>query len=149
MERSRSRCRLGYAQSGPFAKRRRQSQNRRRPTAISPAILAQMNPTILLTGKTGQLGSKLNRWLPKLGEVIALDRKDLDLLDPAQIQRVMQHTKPQWIVNAAAYTAVDAAETDQATALAINAEGPRLLALEAKKTGAALVHFSTDYVFDG
>jgi dTDP-4-dehydrorhamnose reductase len=108
-----------------------------------------MRPTILLTGKTGQLGSELNRWLLKLGQVLAPDRKDMDLLDPAQIRRVMQQGKPQWIVNAAGYTAVDAAESDQANALAINAEGPRLLALEAKKTGAALVHFSTDYVFDG
>jgi dTDP-4-dehydrorhamnose reductase len=108
-----------------------------------------MRSTILLTGKTGQLGSELHRRLPKLGEVLAPGRKDLDLLDPAQIRRVMQQANPQWIVNAAAYTAVDAAESDQANALAINAEGPRLLALEAKKAGAALVHFSTDYVFDG
>jgi dTDP-4-dehydrorhamnose reductase len=108
-----------------------------------------MKPTILLTGKTGQLGSELHRLLSKLGEVLAPHHKDLDLLDPAQIRRVMQQAKPQWIVNAAGYTAVDAAESDQANALAINAEGPRLLALEAKKTGAALVHFSTDYVFDG
>jgi len=108
-----------------------------------------MRPTILLTGKTGQVGSELHRLLPKLGEVLAPGRKDLDLLDPAQIRRVMQQAKPQWIVNAAGYTAVDAAESDQANALAINAEGPRLLALEAKKNGAALVHFSTDYVFEG
>jgi dTDP-4-dehydrorhamnose reductase len=108
-----------------------------------------MKPTILLTGKTGQLGSELNRLLLKLGEVIAPQRKDLDLLDPGQIRRVMQHAKPHLVVNAAAYTAVDAAEADQTKALAINAEGPRLLALEAKKLGATLVHFSTDYVFDG
>jgi dTDP-4-dehydrorhamnose reductase len=108
-----------------------------------------MKPTILLTGKSGQLGSELNRLLPKLGEVIALERKDLDLSDPERIRRVMRDAKPQLVVNAAAYTAVDAAETDQANALAVNAEGPRLLALEAKKIGAMLVHFSTDYVFDG
>jgi len=108
-----------------------------------------MKPTILLTGKSGQLGSELNRLLPKLGEVIALERKSLDLLDPEKIRRVMREAKPQLVVNAAAYTAVDAAETDQANALAVNAEGPRLLALETKKIGAMLVHFSTDYVFDG
>src|SRR3984893_4743095 len=108
-----------------------------------------MKPTILLTGKTGQLGSELNRLLPKLGEVIAPDRKELDLLDPEKIRQIMRHAKPQLIVNAAAYTAVDAAETDQANALAVNAEAPRLLAREAKKIGAMLVHFSTDYVFDG
>src|SRR5258708_1045574 len=108
-----------------------------------------MKPTILLTGKTGQLGSELNRLLPKLGEVITPDRKDLDLREPEKIRQIMRDAKPQLILNAAAYTAVDAAETDQANALAINAEAPRLLAVEAKKIGAVLVHFSTDYVFDG
>jgi len=108
-----------------------------------------MKPTILLTGKTGQLGSELNRLLPKLGEVIAPERNELDLCEPEQIRRIMRNAKPRLVVNAAAYTAVDAAETDQATALAVNAEAPRLLALEAKKVGAMLVHFSTDYVFDG
>jgi dTDP-4-dehydrorhamnose reductase len=108
-----------------------------------------MKPTILLTGKTGQLGSELNRLLPKLGEVIAPERNELDLREPEKIRQTMRNAKPQLIVNAAAYTAVDAAETDQANALAVNAEGPRLLALEAKKLGAMLVHFSTDYVFDG
>src|SRR5260221_3289133 len=108
-----------------------------------------MKPTILLTGKTGQLGSELNRLLPKLGEVIVPDRKELELLDPKKIRQTIRDAKPQLIVNAAAYTAVDAAETDQANALAVNAEAPRLLALEAKKIGAVLVHFSTDYVFDG
>jgi dTDP-4-dehydrorhamnose reductase len=108
-----------------------------------------MKPTILLTGKTGQLGSELNRLLPTLGEVISPERKDLDLLDPEKIRRVMRDVKPYLVVNAAAYTAVDAAETDQANALAVNAEAPLLLAVEAKKLGAMLVHFSTDYIFDG
>jgi len=108
-----------------------------------------MKPTILLTGKTGQLGSELNRLLPKLGEVIAPERNDLDLHDPETIRQVMRNANPQLVVNAAAYTAVDAAETDETTALAVNAEAPRLLAQEAKKIGAMFVHFSTDYVFDG
>jgi dTDP-4-dehydrorhamnose reductase len=108
-----------------------------------------MKPTILLTGKTGQLGSELNRLLPKLGEVIAPERNDLDLREPEKIRQVMRNVNPQLVVNAAAYTAVDAAETDEATALAVNAEAPRLLAQESKKIGAMLVHFSTDYVFDG
>ncbi len=108
-----------------------------------------MKPTILLTGTSGQLGSELNRLLPELGEVIAPDRKELDLLDPEKIRRVMRDAKPDVVVNAAAYTAVDAAETDQENALAVNAEAPRLLATEAKKLGATLVHFSTDYIFDG
>jgi dTDP-4-dehydrorhamnose reductase len=108
-----------------------------------------MKPTILLTGKTGQLGSELSRLLPAIGEVIAPGRDALDLRDPASIRQVVWSAKPQLIVNAAAYTAVDAAETDEANAFAVNAEGPGILALEAKKLGALLVHFSTDYVFDG
>jgi len=108
-----------------------------------------MKRTILLTGKTGQLGSELLRSLPRLGEVIAPDRNELDLRDPEAIRLVMRDVKPQLVINAAAYTAVDAAETDEAGALAVNAEGPQVLALEAKKVGAPLIHFSTDYVFDG
>jgi len=108
-----------------------------------------MKRTILLSGKTGQLGSELLRSLPRLGEVIAPDRNELDLRDPETIRLVMRDVKPQLVINAAAYTAVDAAETDEAGALAVNAEGPQLLALEAKKVGAPLIHFSTDYVFDG
>src|SRR6266404_6352264 len=108
-----------------------------------------MTTTILLTGKTGQLGSELNRLLPKLGKVIAPERNELDLREPEKIREIMRNAKPQLIVNAGAYTAVDAAETDQANASAVNAEAPGLLALEAKKLGALLVHFSTDYVFDG
>jgi len=108
-----------------------------------------MKPTILLTGKSGQVGSELDRLLPKLGHVIAPGRNELDLREPETIRQVMRSTKPQLVVNAAAYTAVDEAETDEANALAVNAEAPRLLAQEAKKIGAMLVHFSTDYVFDG
>ena len=108
-----------------------------------------MTPMILLTGKTGQLGTELNRLLPTLGEVISPDRSELDLRAPEKVQRLMRELKPQLIINAAAYTAVDAAETGEADALAINAEAPKVLALEAKRLGALLVHFSTDYVFDG
>ena len=108
-----------------------------------------MKRTILLTGKTGQLGSELFRSLPRLGEVIAPDRNELDLRDPETIRLVMRDVKPQLVINAAAYTAVDAAETDEADALAVNAEGPEVLALEAKELGALVIHFSTDYVFDG
>ena len=108
-----------------------------------------MRPTILLTGKTGQLGSELHRLLPRLGNVLSPDRSDLDLRDPEKIRRVMRDAKPQLVVNAAAYTAVDAAETDEVGALAVNAQAPEVLALEAKKLDALLVHFSTDYIFDG
>jgi dTDP-4-dehydrorhamnose reductase len=108
-----------------------------------------MKPTILLTGRGGQLGSELNRLLPNLGEVISPDRSELDLRDPEKICRLMRDVQPQLVVNAAAYTAVDAAEADEASAQAVNAEAPQIFALEAKKLGALLVHFSTDYVFDG
>lgn len=108
-----------------------------------------MKPTILLTGRTGQVGSELHRLLPLLGKVVAPDRKELDLLDPDTIRRTARDLRPQLIVNAAAYTAVDAAESDQACAYAINEEAVRVMAEEAKSLNAGLVHYSTDYVFDG
>jgi len=108
-----------------------------------------MKPVILLTGKNGQVGGELLRLLPQLGEVFAPGREQLDLSKPDDIRRTILDVRPQLIVNAAAYTAVDQAETDQATAQAINQEAPGLMAVEAKKIGATLVHYSTDYVFDG
>ena len=108
-----------------------------------------MKPTILLTGETGQVGFELNRLLPALGTVIAPGREELDLLDAERIRRVVRETRPQIIVNAAAYTAVDAAESDESTANAVNGEAPGVLAEEAKRLNALLVHYSTDYVFDG
>src|SRR3982074_1725083 len=108
-----------------------------------------MKPTILLTGKTGQLGSGLHRCLCKVGQVLAPDRNDLDLRVPEKIRQIVGDVKPQIVVNAAAYTAVDTAETDEASAFAVNADAPHTLAVETEKLGALLVHFSTDYVFDG
>jgi len=108
-----------------------------------------MKPIILLTGKNGQVGGELLRLLPQLGEVVALGHDQLDLSNPADIRRTIREVRPQLIVNAAAYTAVDQAETDKKTAQAVNAQAPGLMAEEAKKIGAALVHYSTDYVFDG
>jgi dTDP-4-dehydrorhamnose reductase len=108
-----------------------------------------MRPAILLTGKTGQIGFELNRSLPQLGDLCAPDRCELDLLSPDSVRRAIRHTHPQLIVNAAAYTSVDAAEKDELKAYAINAEAPALLAAEAKRVNALLVHYSTDYVFDG
>ena len=70
-----------------------------------------MRPTILLTGKTGQLGSELSRLLPKLGEVISPERNELDLREPEKIRQIMRNAKPQLVVNAAAYTAVDAVDS--------------------------------------
>jgi dTDP-4-dehydrorhamnose reductase len=103
---------------------------------------------VLLTGVTGQVGSAL---LPRLAahDVLAAPHAELDLADPASITRVVRAAKPDVIVNAAAYTAVDRAEAEPALAMKINAEGAALLAEEAKRSGALLVHYSTDYVFDG
>jgi dTDP-4-dehydrorhamnose reductase len=108
-----------------------------------------MNLKILLTGKNGQIGHELALELPQLGEVVAVGSDELDLLKPEEIRRVIRSVRPRLIVNAAAYTAVDQAESDRAVALAVNREAPRVMAEEAKKIGAALVHFSTDYVYDG
>jgi len=108
-----------------------------------------MKPVILLTGKNGQVGAELLRLLPQVGEVVARGHDQLDLSNPADIRRTIREVRPQLIVNAAAYTAVDQAETDETTARAVNAEAPGLMAEEAKKIDAALVHYSTDYVFDG
>jgi dTDP-4-dehydrorhamnose reductase len=104
---------------------------------------------ILLTGKNGQVGSALASVLPALGELLATDRTELNVCDSESVQRAVQSARPDVIVNAAAYTAVDRAESDQALAFAANADGPRYLAEQAAKAKALLVHFSTDYVFNG
>ena len=104
---------------------------------------------ILLTGPTGQVGWELERALLHLGEVVALDRNQLDLANPDDITRHCSQILPRIIVNAAAYTAVDKAEAQKELAFRINATAPGILAEQAKKIGALLVHFSTDYVFDG
>ncbi len=104
---------------------------------------------ILLTGKTGQLGWELARTLAPLGELIAVDRQTLDLADAAAIAAAVRRLRPQLIVNAAAYTAVDRAQMEADAAYSINALAPEILAREARALGAAVVHFSTDYVFGG
>ena len=104
---------------------------------------------ILLAGKNGQVGWELQRTLAMLGEVIACDRSEFDLANPDQIVAVVRETKPQIIVNAAAYTAVDKAESEPVLAHAINGRAPGILADQAKQLDALLVHYSTDYVFDG
>jgi len=108
-----------------------------------------MKPRILLTGRNGQVGHELAQLLPSIGETIAFDRQRLDLSKPAELRRTINEIRPNIIVNAAAYTAVDRAESDEAVARAINAEAPAVMAEEVKKIGALLVHYSTDYVFDG
>lgn len=104
---------------------------------------------ILLTGKTGQLGFELQRSLAVLGEVVALDRQACDLADPEAVRAAVRAAAPDVIVNPAAWTAVDAAEADAAPAIAVNAVAPGILGEEAAALGALVIHFSTDYVFDG
>ena len=104
---------------------------------------------ILLLGRDGQLGFELARALSVQGALVAWGRDELDLARPAAIAARIEALAPGLIVNAAAYTAVDAAEDDQATAFAVNAEAPGVLARYAAASDAALIHFSTDYVFDG
>nr|WP_254219597.1 dTDP-4-dehydrorhamnose reductase [Burkholderia multivorans] len=103
----------------------------------------------MLTGINGQVGFELQRTLQGLGNVVALDRSRLDLSRLDQVRDVVRDLKPDLIVNPAAYTAVDQAETDVAMATRLNAEAPAVLAEEAKRIGAALIHYSTDYVFSG
>ncbi|MFN7085198.1 MAG: dTDP-4-dehydrorhamnose reductase [Burkholderiales bacterium] len=106
-------------------------------------------PRILLTGKTGQVGWELQRALAALGSVIALDRAQLDLASPDSIRKAVRDAAPDIIVNAAAYTAVDKAEAEAGLAMQVNAVAPGIMAEEARRLGALLVHYSTDYVFDG
>lgn len=104
---------------------------------------------ILLTGRNGQLGTELERALAPLGEIAAFGRQELDLADPDSLRDAVKAAAPDLIVNAAAYTAVDQAEAEAGQAYAVNAAGPAVLAEEARRAGALLVHYSTDYVFDG
>jgi dTDP-4-dehydrorhamnose reductase len=108
-----------------------------------------MKPRILLIGKTGQVGSELLPLLPELGETVAMDRKELDLSNGDDIQRAINRIRPSLVINAAAYTAVDQAEKDQDMASLVNAAAPGIMAEEAKRIGAGIIHYSTDYVFDG
>jgi dTDP-4-dehydrorhamnose reductase len=104
---------------------------------------------ILLTGKKGQVGFELNKKLSALGEVIATDREELDLANLDAIRAFIDQTKPDIIINPAAYTAVDKAESEADLAHQINARAPEVLAEKARELDIPLVHFSTDYVFDG
>jgi len=106
-------------------------------------------PTILLLGAGGQLGRELAAVLPACGSTIALDRAALDLTDPDAIARTVRDVKPLFVVNAAAYTEVDRAEDERERAFAVNAVAPGVLAEEACRARSVLVHYSTDYVFDG
>ena len=117
-----------------------------RPTCTRRPV---SRPTILVTGASGQLGVELTRLLPAHGYVTATDRAQLDLTDADAIVAAVRALRPRLIVNAAGYTAVDEAEREPELADAVNARAPAILAEEAKRLGAVLIHYSTDYVFDG
>jgi dTDP-4-dehydrorhamnose reductase len=104
---------------------------------------------ILTIGRTGQVGSELERILAHLGNFVALGRESLNLMEPTSISQIIEEIKPNIIINAAAYTAVDQAETDREGAIAINGIAPTVMAKSAESIGAILIHISTDYVFDG
>jgi dTDP-4-dehydrorhamnose reductase len=113
------------------------------------SVATETSPRILLIGKIGQVGWELTRTLAPLGQLVCVDYPEIDLADGASIRQWVRDTAPQVIVNAAAYTAVDKAETETDFCQKINGVAPGILAEEAKRLGALLVHYSTDYVFDG
>ena len=104
---------------------------------------------LLILGMNGQLGWALERRAAGLGDVLALGHADLDLADPDAITDCIASIRPTLVLNAAAYTAVDRAQTERELAFRVNAEGPAALATACAAHGAALIHYSTDYVFDG
>lgn len=106
-------------------------------------------PVILILGANGQVGTELQRSFAGVGAITACDRKLADLSRPEELRPLIRKLRPQVILNAAAYTAVDRAESEADLAMAINGDAPRVLAEEAAKLDALLVHYSTDYVFDG
>ncbi len=106
-------------------------------------------PRILVIGATGQIGWELARVLSHQARVVSPSRCDLDLEDPEGLRESVREIRPDWVVNAAAYTDVEGAEADRERAFAVNAVAPGALAEEAARLGAGMVHFSTDYVFDG
>lgn len=105
--------------------------------------------TVVITGSTGQVGSAVATLLRSHHDVHTPDRNQLNLADADSIRSYLRSIRPAWIINPAAYTAVDQAEADQETAFSINAEAPRVIGEEASLLGARVLHFSTDYVFDG
>jgi dTDP-4-dehydrorhamnose reductase len=104
---------------------------------------------IIVTGKNGQVGHELMRSLAPLGEVVGVDVDECDLTKPAAIERLLAHVKPDLIVNPAAYTTVDKAESEANLAHAVNAAAPEVLAKYAAAKNIPIIHYSTDYVFDG
>jgi dTDP-4-dehydrorhamnose reductase len=107
------------------------------------------NLRFLIIGAGGQVGLELQRSFAGLGEIVLADHKSVDLANQEQTRNLVRNVRPDIILNAAAYTAVDRAETERELAMAINGDAPRVLAEEALRLNALLVHYSTDYVFDG
>ena len=107
------------------------------------------SPVILIIGKIGQVGYELRRCAAPLGRLVCIDYPEIDLTDGASIRRWVRDTAPAVVINAAAYTAVDKAETEVERCQQINGNAPGILAEEARRAGALLVHYSTDYIFDG
>ncbi|MHC5598858.1 MAG: dTDP-4-dehydrorhamnose reductase [Nostoc sp.] len=108
-----------------------------------------MSKSILLIGSNGQVGQELQQILPSYGDIISVARPTVDLAQPDTLRNLIRSKQPQIIINAAAYTAVDKAESEPELATAINATAPLIIAQESQKLGAFLIHISTDYVFDG
>jgi dTDP-4-dehydrorhamnose reductase len=104
---------------------------------------------ILVTGAAGQVGWELARLLPALGEVVAIDVEEMDLSRPDDIRRVLRAVRPDVVVNPGAYTAVDKAESEPELARLINGVAPGVIARELRSTDGLMIHYSTDYVFDG
>jgi dTDP-4-dehydrorhamnose reductase len=107
------------------------------------------HPRVLIVGGAGQLGIELQRSFAGTNPMVAVDRDVVDLADPRQIRELVRRVEPDIILNAAAYTAVDRAESEPEIAIAVNSRAPRILAEGARESGALFVHYSTDYVFDG
>ena len=106
-------------------------------------------PSILLIGTDGQIGWELRRTLATLGDVVPCARRELDLSQPEEIRRVIRRVKPKLIINAAAFTNVDAAEREPDLAMMVNGTAPGVIAEEARRLRAAVIHYSSDFIFDG
>jgi dTDP-4-dehydrorhamnose reductase len=128
----------------------RSRQNAKRDLAVNRSLFVMFEqPCILILGAAGQVGIELQRSFAGFGRIAAIDRETLDLADTAQIRALVRRIQPNVILNAAAYTAVDRAESQPELAMSINATAPRILAEEAFRLNALLIHYSTDYVFNG
>jgi dTDP-4-dehydrorhamnose reductase len=116
---------------------------------MSESPTTATNPRVLIVGNAGQLGRELEKIFTGYGPIVGVDRESVDLADAEKTRELVRRTAPDIILNAAAYTAVDRAETERDLAYAINEQAPRVLAEEAHRHDAIFVHYSTDYIFDG